>query len=86
LLNTNHGLRFIDLETCCRGPIEFDLAHAPAEVSEHYPSADPELLRLCRTLATALVAAWRWDREDQFPDGREMGRELLEQLHAMRGR
>src|SRR4051794_9675681 len=27
VLGTNDGLVFIDLETCCRGPIEFDLAH-----------------------------------------------------------
>ncbi len=26
----------MDLATCCRGPVEFDLAHAPEEVAEHY--------------------------------------------------
>jgi Ser/Thr protein kinase RdoA (MazF antagonist) len=36
VLSTKNGLLFIDLETCCRGPVEFDLAHAPEEVSEHY--------------------------------------------------
>src|SRR5258708_29244640 len=29
VLTTKNGLLFIDLETCCRGPVEFDLAHAP---------------------------------------------------------
>ncbi len=29
VLGTENGLRFIDLETCCRGPVEFDLAHVP---------------------------------------------------------
>ncbi|HZD97429.1 MAG TPA: aminoglycoside phosphotransferase family protein, partial [Micromonosporaceae bacterium] len=29
LLTTKNGLLFIDLETCCRGPVEFDLVHAP---------------------------------------------------------
>ena len=38
LLNTKKGLLFIDLETCCRGPVEFDIAHAPEDVSEHYPA------------------------------------------------
>jgi Ser/Thr protein kinase RdoA (MazF antagonist) len=33
VLTTKNGLLFIDLETCCRGPVEFDLAHAPEEVS-----------------------------------------------------
>ncbi len=36
VLTTKNGLLFIDLETCCRGPVEFDLAHAPEEVTEHY--------------------------------------------------
>jgi Ser/Thr protein kinase RdoA (MazF antagonist) len=40
LLSTRNGPLFIDLETCCRGPVEFDIAHAPDEVSEHYPDAD----------------------------------------------
>src|SRR5881409_3231997 len=37
VLRTKNGPLFIDLETCCRGPVEFDLAHAPEEVSEQYP-------------------------------------------------
>jgi Ser/Thr protein kinase RdoA (MazF antagonist) len=82
LLRTNEGLLFVDLETCCRGPVEFDIAHAPEEVSEHYSDADQDLLRQCRILILAMVAAWRWDRADQFPDGRRMGIELLSQLRA----
>jgi len=80
VLNTKNGLLFIDLETCCRGPVEFDIAHVPEEVSEHYPDADQELLRECRVLTLAMVAAWRWDRDDHHPDGRRAGRELLSAL------
>ena len=29
VLTTKNGVLFIDLETCCRGPVEVDLAHAP---------------------------------------------------------
>jgi phosphotransferase family enzyme len=36
VLITDKGLLFIDLETCCHGPVEFDLAHVPEEVSELY--------------------------------------------------
>jgi aminoglycoside phosphotransferase (APT) family kinase protein len=82
LLHTKDGLLFIDFETCCRGPVEFDLAHAPEEVSQHYPGIDGDVLRDCRLLMLAMVAAWRWDREDQFPGGRQMGLELLSQLRA----
>jgi hypothetical protein len=82
VLNTKNGLLFIDLETCCRGPIEFDLAHVPAEVSERYPDADRELLGDCRVLVLAMVAAWRCDSGDQFPNGQRAARELL---NALRG-
>ena len=82
LLRTKQRLLFVDLETCCRGPVEFDIAHVPHEVSEHYPDADQELVRTCRILMLAMVAAWRWDRDDQFPNGRQMGTEFLSQIRA----
>ena len=83
VLATKHGLVFIDLETCCRGPVEFDLAHVAEEVSEHYPGVDQDLLRECRILVLAMITAWRWDRGDQFPNGRQLGTEWLSQLRAM---
>jgi hypothetical protein len=82
VLTTKHGLLFIDLETCCRGPVEFDLAHAPEEVSEHYPGVNQDLLRECRILVLAMITTWRWDRGDQFPNGRQLGTEWLSQLRA----
>jgi hypothetical protein len=82
VLRTQHGLRFIDLETCCRGPVEFDLAHAPDEVGEHYPGADQDLLRDCRVLKLAMITTWRWDRDDKLPHGRQRGIEWLSQLRA----
>lgn len=80
VLTTENGLLFIDLETCCRGPIEFDLAHAPEAVSEHYPGVDQGLLAECRTLVLAMITTWRWDRGDQLPGGRRLGLEWLNQL------
>ena len=82
LLKTKKGLLLADLETCCRGPVEFDIAHVPDEVSEHYPDADEELLRECRILMLAMVAAWRWDRDDQFPNGRRLGTEWLSEIRV----
>jgi hypothetical protein len=82
VLSTTNGLRFIDLETCCRGPVEFDLAHVPEDVSDRYPNADQDLLRDCRILVLAMVAAWRWDSADQFPNGLRAGRDLVD---AVRG-
>jgi hypothetical protein len=80
VLSTTSGLLFIDFETCCRGPVEFDLAHVPEAVSERYPAADEDLLMECRGLVLAMVAAWRWDPGDQFPDRQRAARALLSAL------
>jgi hypothetical protein len=100
LLRTKRGLLFTDLETCCRGPIEFDIAHCapfdsaragaswyvdvrmPEVVGANYPAADLEVVRACWVLMLAMVAAWRWDRRDQFPNGRRMGVEFVAELRA----
>ena len=80
VVSSKNGLLFIDLETCCRGPVEFDLAHVPEPVVEHYPGVDQELLRECRSLVLAMVAAWRWDPGDQLPNGQRAARELVSAL------
>ena len=82
VLSTKSGLLFIDFETCCRGPVEFDLAHVPEDASERYTDADQDLLSQCRVLVLAMVAAWRWDPGDQFPDGQRAARALLSALRT----
>lgn len=82
VLSTPYGLLFIDLETSCRGPVEFDVAHVPDEVSRHYPDIDQVLLHECRRLVLAIVAAWRWNVRDEFPNGHQYGREILRLLRA----
>jgi hypothetical protein len=82
LLSSSDGLRFIDFETCCRGPVEFDLAHVPEQVSQWYSIADQQLLGDCRGLVLAMVAAWRFDPGDQLPKGKQAARDLLGALRA----
>lgn len=82
VLGTANGPLFVDLETCCHGPVEFDLAHVPENVSRHYPGVDQALLRDCRQLLLAMVAAWRCDPGDQLPNGELFGRELLTALRG----
>jgi hypothetical protein len=93
ILRTNDGPIFIDLETCIRGPIEFDIAHAESftgaeidlralDVAEHYVGADSELVRSCVLLTLALITTWRWHRDDQLPDGRGLGVEWLRELRS----
>lgn len=89
VLRTSDGLRFIDLETCCRGPVEFDIAHAaatasgpPVEIAAHYGDVDQTLVRDCWILMLAMVIAWRFEPGDDLPNGREMTRTWIRQLRA----
>jgi hypothetical protein len=81
VIATTSGPRLIDLETCCRGPVEFDLAHVPEPVSELYSGADQQRISQCRCLVLAMVAAWRFEPGDQLPNGQRGARELLRALH-----
>jgi aminoglycoside phosphotransferase (APT) family kinase protein len=81
VLVTRDGPLFIDLETCCVGPMELDIAHVPEAVSAHYPGVDEWLLQESRRLVLAMVAAWRWDARDEFPDGNRHGLTILDLLH-----
>ncbi|GAA0315023.1 aminoglycoside phosphotransferase [Streptomyces turgidiscabies] len=82
LLNTRRGPLFVDLATCCRGPIEFDLAHAPEEVGRHYAGADQDLVHRCRALNWAMFSAWRWRKDDQMPDRDRRRAEGLDRVRA----
>lgn len=79
LLRTRKGLLFIDLETCCRGPVEFDIAHgllpnedghmlSTDEVLPHYPGAKRDVIERSRTLIWAMITTWRWCRDDELPN------------------
>jgi hypothetical protein len=93
LLRTREGLLFIDFETCCRGPVEFDIAHGllpdedghmlpSADVCEQYPGANQDLIDQCRLLIWAMITTWRWQRDDQLPNGRYWRIEGLSQIRA----
>ncbi len=82
LLRTKQGLLFADLETACRGPVEFDIAHAPEAVSTHYQDADQQLVHQCRVLMLAMIVTWRWDRDDDLPNGRRLGQIWLNEMRA----
>jgi hypothetical protein len=77
VLNARAGPVFVDFETCCLGPVEFDVAHVPDEVAARYPGLDCALLSDCRRLVLAMVAAWRWDARDEFPNRRRHGEAIV---------
>jgi hypothetical protein len=82
VLNTKRGPLFIDLGTCQRGPVEYDLAYVPEEIAKLYPGPDLDLVHEFRILMWAGVAAMRWKRDDQYPDRDHWRDELLHQLRA----
>jgi Ser/Thr protein kinase RdoA (MazF antagonist) len=82
VLSTRRGPLFIDVGTCQRGPVEYDLAYVPDEVAEHYPGADQDLVHQFTILMWAGVTTMRWYRDDQFPDRNYWRIEALNQLRA----
>jgi hypothetical protein len=98
LLRTREGLLFVDFETCCRGPVEFDIAHSLvpnedghmlplADVCENYPGANQDLVDGFRLLVWAMITTSRWQRDDQLPNGRYWRNEGLNQIRtALNGR
>jgi hypothetical protein len=63
--------RFIDFETVCQGPLEWDLAHLEAGVAAHYPPpVSEDALKACGLLVSAKTAAWCWHSIHAGPDMR----------------
>jgi len=57
---------FIDFETTCTGPIEWDLAHMAEEVEVAYGAAVNErLMWICRGMASVKTAAFCWADVDR---------------------
>ena len=80
VLKTKNGPLFMDFEDSVHGPVEFDLAWVPQEVSERYPDADQALVGEFRGVVLAMIAAHRWSRDDQHPSGRQSGVAFLNAL------
>lgn len=61
ILRVGNELRFIDFETTCIGPCEWDLAHTDSEVPQAYSRmTNVELLKVCRDMVSLKTAAWCW--------------------------
>jgi hypothetical protein len=83
LLRTPSGLRWIDLDTVCRGPLEWDLAHLPQEAAAAFPEADLELLDAMRNLQSAEVAVWCWASYGRAPEVDEAAHFHLERIRGL---
>jgi Ser/Thr protein kinase RdoA (MazF antagonist) len=83
-LVTADGLRWIDFESCCVGPLEWDLAFQPEDLDENFPEADTKLLTLLRRLNSARVATWCLG-QTRFPEMRRHGEVHLARLRTAPG-
>jgi hypothetical protein len=82
LLSTSRGPLFIDLHTCQRGPVEYDIAYVPEEVAAHYPAANQHLVHEFRSLMWAGITTMRWRQWDQLPNRDYWRVEGLNRLRA----
>jgi aminoglycoside phosphotransferase (APT) family kinase protein len=55
---TPFGIRWIDFESACRGPVEWDLAFLPEEARGSFSTVDEDLLAVLSVLNSARVATW----------------------------
>jgi molybdopterin-guanine dinucleotide biosynthesis protein A len=68
LLSTRDGVRWIDLGTACRGPLEWDLAYLPPEAGAVFPELDSEALEVASLLMSACVTIWCWAQYGRAPE------------------
>ena len=64
---------YLDLESVCTGPLEWDLAYFPEGVAEHvWPSHDPQLRRRLRVGVSACVSTYCWRHVTSRPADTDM--------------
>lgn len=81
LLLSPDGPRWIDFESACLGPQEWDLTVLADEViAQYFTDVDWPLLALLRHMRSLCVAVWCWLDPDRAPVLREAGRYHLASL------
>ena len=76
-LLTSTGVVWVDLESCCIGPREWDLAFLAADAVDRHPGLDPELLGWMRLLNAARFATWQSGLMRRSPELRPHAAENL---------
>jgi len=82
-LSTPSGIRWIDLESVCRGPLEWDLTFLSEDARRHYAEIDQPLFTMLSMLNSARVATWCGIASSaRFPEMRRYGQHHLDLLRA----
>ncbi len=81
--STSSGIRWIDLESVCLGPLEWDLAFLSDDARREFANVDHGLLTLLSMLNSARVATWCWiESSARFREMRRHGQLHLDLLRA----
>lgn len=82
LLMSTHGPRWIDFESACLGPQEWDLTVLPDKtVFRYFTDVNADLLRLLRLMRSLCVAVWCWLDPGRAPALRRAGEYHLRALY-----
>ena len=76
-------MRWIDLDSACRGPLEWDAAFLTPEAAALFPELDPEALEVASRLVSACVATWCWVQPGRAPEVDEAARFHLRRLREV---
>jgi hypothetical protein len=79
-ITTSLGFRWIDLESVCLGPLEWDLVFLPEEARAIFGGFDQDLLTLLSVLNSARVATWCWIQW-RFPEMFQHGKHHLNEVN-----
>jgi Ser/Thr protein kinase RdoA (MazF antagonist) len=83
-ITTRDGIRWLDFENSCLGPLEWDLAFLDDDARRAFSGFNDDLLQLLRSLISACVATW-CGIQARFPEMRSYGEEHLRQLRETMG-
>ncbi|MBO6558792.1 MAG: aminoglycoside phosphotransferase family protein [Pseudomonadales bacterium] len=82
ILNVQATPKFVDWESACLGPVEWDLAYMTQDVVEAYPARiSDQLISICRGLVSIAVATWCW-RDVEVGDLRDHAEYHLNSLRT----
>jgi hypothetical protein len=77
---TAAGLLWLDFESACLGPREWDLAGMDRQAIKSYGSMDGALLAVLKTARALCVTVWCWTQPDRDPEIREAAEHHLKSL------
>jgi hypothetical protein len=81
VINTPRGCLWLDFDTVCRGPVEWDLSCVPREASKGRV-INKELMREIRRLRSWTTAVWCWAIYDHSEEKREAAHYHLARLNG----